>query len=108
MGVSAHKYETADKAGTAENSPFNMRLSLIGSRTIYKKLSGAITAGYVSLANHDFSFKHIQSLGLSMTLPIYNKTSLTGGYSWRDRRISHNAAFDDDRSKYFLSLSVVL
>lgn len=108
LGASMHKYETADKAGTQENSPFYMSLSLVASRTLYKKLSGSLSAGFVNLANYDFSFKQIQFLGASMTLPLYGKTSLTGGYSWRDRRISHNAVFDDDRAKYFLSLSVVL
>lgn len=108
LGASAHKYETANDAGTRQNSPFSMRLNLVASRVLYKRVSGAVTAGYVNLADYDFSFRQIQSLGFNLTVPIYKKTNLTGGYSWRDTVISHNAAFDDDRSRYFLSLSVVL
>lgn len=108
LGLSLHKYEEADEAGTKENSPFYMNLSLVASRTLYKSLSGSISAGLVNYANYDFHFKQIQSLGLSLSVPIYKTASLTGGYSWRDRILSHNAAFDDDRSKYFLSLSLVL
>ncbi len=108
LGLSSHKYKTANESGTRANSPLRIRMSLVASRMLYKKMSGYLSARYSTFTDYDFNFKQTQSLGVGLSVPVYKGASVTGGYSWSDRLLSNNAVFDDDRSNYFLSLSIVL
>lgn len=105
VGLGLYEFETADLNGGARNYPVRLPLRFSLSKSIYERLRGALSGGYTSLWDAYGDSIGVQSLSFSLSYPVYKGLSLSGGYSWSDRRVSNLSAFDDDRSRYFLSLS---
>lgn len=107
LRVANHGFETADIWGIRRNSPLGLGLTAIATRSLYKGLSAAVVTSYVGVFDYEFQMRHLQALGINITQSLYKSLNVTAGYTWRDRVISHLAVFDDDRSNFSISLSMV-
>jgi hypothetical protein len=101
------RFDTANAMGTQPNSPFGVMYGLSASYVMTRRFIGA--TGYSQTLRYDFfgDWNIIQSASVRL---IYNATdvlNLSVGYNWRDRMITNEPLFDDDRSNYIIGVGYV-
>lgn len=101
------RFDTSNAFGTQPNSPFGSFLGLSGSYIINKYLIGS--ASYSQTLRYDFfaDWRVIQSAVAQLTVNATDTLNLSAGYRWRDRMITNEPLFDDDRSIYYIGVGYV-
>ena len=101
------RFNTSNAFGTQPNSPFGSFFGLSGSYIFSKHLIGA--ASYSQTLRYDFfnDWRVIQSALAQLIVNATDTINLSAGYRWRDRVITNEPLFDDDRSIYYIGVGYV-
>ncbi len=101
------RYETANVMGLQPNSPLGISYGISGSYIITSKFIGAVS--YSQTQRYDFfdDWRTVQSLSARLILNATDVLSVFVGYNWRDRMITNEPMFDDDKSIYMIGVGYV-
>lgn len=101
------RYDTANAMGTQPNSPFGVFYSISGSYILTQKFIGAVS--YSQTQRYDFfnDWHTIQSFTGRLIFNATDTLSTYVGYNWRDRMITNEPLFDDDKSLYMIGVGYV-
>lgn len=102
-----YRYDTANAFGTAANSPFGISYTLSGAYTFNSIFIGTLSYGQTQRYDFFNDWRTIQSATAQLSANVTNTLNLSVGYNYRDRTISNDPLFDDDRSIYYIGVGYV-
>lgn len=104
---SQFRYDTASVFGSQPNSPFGAFMGLAGSYVFNRYLIGSVS--YSQTLRYDFfnDWRTIQSASARVIVNATDTLNLSLGYRWRDRVVTNEPLFDDDRSIYIIGVGYV-
>lgn len=101
------RYDTANAMGLQPNSPFGTFAGLAGSYVFNRFLIGSVS--YSQTLRYDFfeDWRTVQSASARLIVNATDTLNVSLGYNWRDRIITNEPLFDDDRSIYIIGVGYV-
>lgn len=105
MDVNAHELDTADEFGFVVNSPFAVGWTAGASYRILSQLIAVANYSNYYRLNYNDDWDTIQTISFSMNYNVTAVAALFAGYTYRDRVVTNDDLFDDDRGLYFTGVS---
>lgn len=104
---SQFRYDTANEMGLSPNSPVGTFGGLAGSYIFNRYLIGSIS--YSQTLRYDFfeDWQVVQAASARLIVNATDTLNVSVGYRWRDRTITNEPLFDDDRSIYIIGVGYV-
>ncbi len=101
------RYDTANAMGLQPNSPFGTFIGLAGSYVFNRYLIASMS--YSQTLRYDFfqDWRTVQSVTARLIVNATDTFNISFGYNWRDRTITNEPLFDDDRSIYLIGVGYV-
>jgi hypothetical protein len=102
-----YRYDTANTFGTIANSPFGITYGLSGAYTFSSLFIGTLFYGQTQRYDFFNDWRTIQTAVAQLNANVTNTLNLSAGYRYRDRTVSNDPLFDDDRSIYYIGVGYV-
>ncbi len=102
-----YRYDTANAFGTIANSPFGITYGLSGAYTFNSLFIGTLFYGQTQRYDFFNDWRTIQTAVAQLSANVTNTLNLSVGYRYRDRTVSNDSLFDDDRSIYYIGVGYV-
>ncbi len=104
--VLAHfKYDDGDAMGYEVNSPLGTVLGASLSYNVWKKISMYGVFSAHARYDYDSNLDWIETVNAGVLFPIGDKIQMNLDYMWRDRAVTNDRLFDNNKSYYSLGLS---
>lgn len=101
----SYRYETADARGFLPNSPYGASYGLAASFIFLPWLTSSAAYSQVQRFDYYEDWRTIQSASVQVSAAVADTMTAFAGYRWRDRTISNDSLFDDDKSLIFTGVS---
>lgn len=104
---SQFSYDTANAMGTLPNVPFGVYGGLAGSYVFHRYVIASLS--YSNNLRYDFfgDWRVVQTAVARLIVNATDTLNLSFGYRWRDRIITNDPLFDDDKSIYIIGVGYV-
>lgn len=103
--VSHFRRDDADVFGTQVNSPFGISYAIGSSYRFFNWLIGSLSYSQFQRLDYDENWDTIQTAVASLNFNVTPQVGLSTGYRYRDRIITNDEMFDDDKSLAFIGVS---
>jgi opacity protein-like surface antigen len=101
------RYETSSAVGREYNSPFGTSFSLSGAYTFHKRVIGNLSYGNSLRYDYYGDWRTVQTVIVGLNTNVTDTLNISFGYRYRDRTITNDPAFDDDKSIYYIGVGYV-
>jgi hypothetical protein len=101
------RFDTSNAMGTQANSPVGITSGLSAAYTFNSIFIGTIFYGQTQRYDYFDDWRTIQTAVAQLNANVTATLNLSAGYRWRDRVITNEPLFDDDRSIYYIGVGYV-
>ena len=105
LTLNSHRLDDSDVFGYGVNSPLGVSYGVGTSYQFFKRVFGSLNYSQYRRLDYEQQWTTIQSASAAVSFNITNQIGVYAGYSYRDRLITNEELFDDDRSSAFLGVS---
>lgn len=95
--VRYNRFDSDSRAGRAYNSPWGISYSLAGSYMFTSRIIGSVSYGQTQRHEYGGKTQLIQTAVAQLSWSATDTLNVFGGYRWRDRILTNESLFDDDR-----------
>lgn len=101
------RFDTSNAMGTQANSPVGITTGLSAAYTFNRIFIGTIFYGQTQRYDYFDDWRSIQTAVAQLNANVTMTLNLSAGYRWRDRVVTNEPLFDDDRSIYYIGVGYV-